>query len=130
MNFGNFQGIYNIITIIVMVVGAIYISWDKVINQKRDLGDQYDEKLIKRLKDLVVEYEKQIPELTKQVKGLSERVGHLEAENTRLVEIFQGRDKRTQEFQDTGFKAMERFGTLVTNVENLGKKIDILLTKS
>jgi len=130
MNFGDYQGVYNLVTMIVVIIGIVYIGWDKVINQKRNLGDQYDEKLITRLKQLVTEYEKQIPELTKQVKELSGRVGHLESENARLVEIFQGRDKRTQEFQDMGFKTMERFATLVTNVENLGKKIDILLTKA
>lgn len=86
----------------VVVTGFLYIIgiWKKG-------KDGEDDRLIKLLQTTVEELEKKVNKQAQDIEELSTEVQKLREDNKRYIEIFQGRDKETQEFYKAGYKAIE-----------------------
>lgn len=89
----------------VVVIGIMY-----VIGLWKGKKDQQDDRLIKILEDTVKALEKKVNDqktesdetvnkLSKKIDNLTTKVDELERENKTLVDVLQGRDKATIDFQ-------------------------------
>jgi predicted nuclease with TOPRIM domain len=104
----------------VVILGILYIAglWkkgkngedDRLITILKGTVDALEEKVNNQKK----EHDDILSNLTREIKELTEKVDNLDTENTRLVEILQGRDTKTQEFYE---KAIRSF-TLVENMNS------------
>lgn len=89
----------------VVIIGIMY-----VIGLWKGKKDQQDDRLIKILEDTVKALEKKVNDqkkesdetvskLSKKIDDLTNKVDELERENKTLVDVLQGRDKATIDFQ-------------------------------
>lgn len=74
-----------------------------VYNKQKDGAD---DRLINILKGTVDALEEKVNKQSEDIKALTEKVDDLERENETLVEVLQGRDKSTLEFQRQMLEAM------------------------
>lgn len=76
---------------------------DRLINILKETVDALETKVDKQK----TEHDENVEELTKKIDDLTVKVEELEQENGRLVEILQGRDKATLEFQKQMLQAVQ-----------------------
>jgi len=122
----------------VAVVGGLY-----VVGLWKQKKDGADDRLINLLKETVGELEKKVDnqkrehddevvKLNKKIDDLTSKVGELEKENQTLVEVLQGRDKSTLDFQRQMLEAMrvgmETNGLAKDTANKLQSLIDLMAT--
>jgi outer membrane murein-binding lipoprotein Lpp len=78
----------------VVVIGALY-----VMGLFKGKKDDADDRLIKILKETVDALEIKVNKQSTDIEALTKKVDELEKENGTLIEVLQGRDKNTLEFQ-------------------------------
>lgn len=92
--------------------------------------DGADDRLITILKETVDELEKKVNKQSTDIESLTKKVDELEKENQTLIEVLQGRDKNTLEFQRQMLEAvrigMETNGLAKETATKLGSLIDIM----
>ncbi len=86
----------------VIVTGLLY-----VLGLYKKGKDGEDDRLIKILQSTVEELEKKVNKQSEDIANLSEEVEELRQDNKKYIEIFQGRDKKTEEFYQQGFEAIK-----------------------
>ncbi len=86
----------------VVVTGLLYVLglWKKGKNGE-------DDRLINLLKETVDELEKKVNKQTTDIQLLTTKVGDLERDNKKYIEIFQGRDKDSQDFYKAAYSAID-----------------------
>lgn len=92
--------------------------------------DGADDRLINILKDTVDQLEEKVNKQSKDIEMLTIKLGELERENETLVEVLQGRDKSTLEFQRQMLEAMrigmETNGLAKETAESLHRLTDLI----
>lgn len=92
--------------------------------------DGADDRLINILKQTVDALETKVNKQSEDIEALTKKVNELERENDTLIEVLQGRDKNTLEFQKQMLDAMkigmETNGLAKENSEKLAHLIDIM----
>lgn len=99
----------------VTILATAYFYGVGIVKGKKDNAD---DRLIHILKETVEELEKKVDNqkkeydetvgtLTKKIDDLTEKVDELEKENSTLIEVLQGRDKNTLDFQKQMLEAMK-----------------------
>lgn len=92
---------------------------DRLIDILKGTVDALEQKVDNQKK----EHDETLQVLTKKVTELTKKVDDLEEENTRLVDILQGRDAKTQEFYDRAIKSFTLVETMNTNMSELMKAL-------
>lgn len=99
---------------------------DRLINILKETVDALE----KKVDDQKKEYDNTVGSLTKKIDDLTEKVDELEKENATLIEVLQGRDKATLEFQKQMLEAvkigMETNGLAKETAHKLGELIDTM----
>jgi hypothetical protein len=106
-------------------IGVLY-----VLGLVKGKKDNADDRLINILKETVDELERKVNKQTVDIENLTKKVDELERENSTLIEVLQGRDKNTLEFQKQMLDAvrigMETNGLAKETSKKLGELIDIM----
>jgi len=113
----------------VVILGVLYIAglWkkgkdgedDRLINILKSTVDALE----KKVDDQKKEHDEVLKTLSKEIKDLTKKVDDLETENTRLVDILQGRDKNTQEFYEKAIKSFALVENMSTTMADLTKAL-------
>lgn len=109
----------------VAIVGVMYI-----VGMWSGKKDNADDRLINILKNTVDELEKTVEKQTIDIEKLTLKVNDLDRENKTLIEVLQGRDKNTLEFQKQMLEAvrigMETNGLAKETSRKIGDLVDIM----
>lgn len=121
--------------ILTIVVGGLY-----VVGLWKGKKDNADDRLINILKTTVDELEIKVSKQTIDILSLTKEVHELKRDNEKYIDIFKGRDERTQEFYKQGFESMKiasqthdlvtTMATSIQNTNNLLEKLIELLSKN
>lgn len=129
-----YGNIFANLIIIILGFAALYYWFDKDRTKRRKDENDAEDRLIGLLKETTEEFEKKIKAQTTKIETLETKVTKLETENKTLLDILQGRDKRTVEFYDKSFESMQVTAkthqiveALATNVTETNKKIQDLV---
>lgn len=92
----------------VVISGLLYLTglFSKQKREKKEDEDKDDDRLINLLKGTVEELEKKVNKQTIDIMTLTKKVDELERDNRKYIEIFQGRDKETQDFYKAAYGAI------------------------
>lgn len=78
------------------------------LRKKREDADSIDDKVVKLLKENIAALEKKLLGIEEEQKTSRDELASLRASNSLMTQILQGRDEKTQRFQDEGFRAMAK----------------------
>lgn len=110
--------------VVINALALLYVMFDKTIRSKKTESDKVDDRLITLLRNSVETLEKRVKEL-ELAHGINvKEIQDLRTANDTLTKILQGRDEKTQKFQEEGFKAMERLSEIQ---EFLKKSLPIIV---
>lgn len=96
--------------IIISIAGSIAIIATAVfyaVGVFKGKSDNADDRLINILKETVDQLEIKVNQQSKDIESLTRKVDELEKENGTLIEVLQGRDKNTLDFQKQMLEAMK-----------------------
>lgn len=93
--------------IVILALANMWQIFAPSILSKRKEADNLDDKVVRLLKENIAALEKKVGELENEQKKNSKEIETLTASNKLLTAILQGRDEKTQKFQDEGFKAIQ-----------------------
>ena len=89
--------------IIVVIVTGIFYGLGLWKGKK----DNADDRLINILQKTVDEMEKKVNKQTTDIETLTKEVHELKRDNEKYIDIFKGRDERTDRFYSEGFETMK-----------------------
>jgi len=111
------------------VLAAIAGGFSAYIIYNRN-KDGSDDRLIGILQKTVDELEKKVNKQSDDIESLTKKVDELERENETLIEVLQGRDKSTLEFQRQMLEAMrigmETNGLAKETASSLNRLTDLI----
>ena len=112
-----------------LVLAAIAGGFSAYIIYNRN-KDGSDDRLIGILQKTVDELEKKVNKQSDDIESLTKKVDELERENETLIEVLQGRDKSTLEFQRQMLEAMrigmETNGLAKETASSLNRLTDLI----
>ncbi len=80
----------------------------KEVDTKREEADRVDERIVNLYKNNIEALEKKLKELQTAQEENAKEIVRLTIANSLMTALLQGRDEKTQKFQDEGFVAMKR----------------------
>jgi len=119
--------------VIIAIAGSIAIIATAVfygVGVFKGKSDNADDRLINILKETVDQLEIKVNQQSKDIESLTKKVDELEKENGTLIEVLQGRDKNTLDFQRQMLEAMkigmETNGLAKHTAEKLTELMDMM----
>jgi len=103
----DYTNLISIITLIVVGLLAIPAVFDKTRRDRAKLASEETTELINILKEKIDALESRVKTAEENAAQAKIEVADIKKENNRLIEILQGRDQNTQEYQKLGVQAMQ-----------------------
>lgn len=113
---------------VVLGIVALFGVFDKRRREIRNEENGTEDRVIKLLKTEVEELTKKVNKQTADLENLTAEVEKLKAENHTLVQVLQGKDAATIQFQKDAYMAMGQIKDLVATSKQTSESVTKLAT--